>query len=146
MLRLSSNPIQHAICHHNTAMLASAGLIIFDEYSNFKWQHLFLPGESPTSVMLLNRWLSAYISELLCISSANAPLPEPLLAFCHLDSWERTNFSVIRIGTLSFSSKKMYMNLSSAKMATILSRGRWVIIKRGVLIRGSSESYDSICA
>ena len=37
-----------------------------------------------------------------------------------------TNFSAIRIGILSFSFKKMHWKLSSAEMAAILSRGRWV--------------------
>ena len=37
-----------------------------------------------------------------------------------------TNFSEIRIGILLFSFKKMHLNMSSAKMASILSRGRWV--------------------
>ena len=49
-----------------------------------KWQHVFLPGESPTSAMLDYRWLWAR----LCFFSANASLPEPLLAYCQLDSWE----------------------------------------------------------
>ena len=37
-----------------------------------------------------------------------------------------TNFSEIQIGILSFSFKKMHLKLSSAQMAAILSRGRWV--------------------
>ena len=37
-----------------------------------------------------------------------------------------TNFSEIRIRIPSFSFKKMHLKLSSAKMAAILSRGRWV--------------------
>ena len=37
-----------------------------------------------------------------------------------------TNFSEIRIGILSFSLKKLHVNMSSAKMAAISSRGRWV--------------------
>ena len=39
-----------------------------------------------------------------------------------------TNSSEIRIGNLSFSFKKMHLKLLSAKMAAILSRGRWVNI------------------
>ena len=38
----------------------------------------------------------------------------------------RTNFSEILIGILSFSFTHMYLKLSSANMAAILSRGRWV--------------------
>ena len=37
-----------------------------------------------------------------------------------------TNVSEIRIGIISFSLMKMHLKLSSAKMAVILSRGRWV--------------------
>ena len=38
----------------------------------------------------------------------------------------RTNFSEIWMGILSFSFKKMHLKMLSAKMAAILSRGRWV--------------------
>ena len=37
-----------------------------------------------------------------------------------------TSFSEIWIGNLSSSFKKMHLKISSAKMAAILSRGRWV--------------------
>ena len=39
-----------------------------------------------------------------------------------------TNFSEFRIRILSFSFKKMHLKLSSAKVAAILIRGRWVNI------------------
>ena len=48
-----------------------------------------------------------------CLFSAK-PLPEPMLAYFQLDPWESSPF------------KKMHLKLSSAKMAAILSRGRWV--------------------
>ena len=37
-----------------------------------------------------------------------------------------TNFNEIRMGTQNFSSMKMLLKMSSAKVAAILSRGRWV--------------------
>ena len=37
-----------------------------------------------------------------------------------------TNFSEILIGLLPFSFKKIHLKMSSAKMAAILSKGRWV--------------------
>ena len=48
-----------------------------------------------------------------------------------------TNFSEILIAILSFSFKKMHLKMSSAKMAAILSRGRWV--KKAI----SSLSYPA---
>ena len=53
------------------------------------------------------------------------PLPEPKPAYCQL-LLLGSNFSENRIGILSFSFKKMHLKLSSAKVAAILSRGRWV--------------------
>ena len=46
--------------------------------------------------------------------------PEPMLVYCHLDSWEQIS--------VKFESelKKMYLKMTSARMAVILSRGRWV--------------------
>ena len=46
-----------------------------------------------------------------------------------------TNFHDLRIGIQSFSFKKMHLKVSSAKIAAILSRGRWV---------NSSQSHDAI--
>ena len=48
------------------------------------------------------------------------PLPEPMLAYPL-----ETNFNEIWIEILTFSFK-VYLKMSSAKMAAILSRGRWV--------------------
>ena len=56
------------------------------------------------------------------------PLPEPMLAYCQLDPWEQIYVEI----ELMFSFKKMRLKMSSAKMATILSRGR--LVKPGRLI------------
>ena len=55
-----------------------------------------------------------------------------------------TNFSENRFGILSFSFKKMHLKLSFAKVAAILSRGRWVkhILKFGNL--GQMNTYQGL--
>ena len=50
------------------------------------------------------------------------PLPEPMLSYCHLDT--RKQISVKnRIGILSFSFKKMHLQLFFAKVAAICPGG-----------------------
>ena len=64
---------------------------------------------------------SALVQVKACRLFGAKPLPEPMLAFCQLDSWEQ-----ISTGILSFSFKKIHLKMSSVSMAVILSRGRWV--------------------
>ena len=54
--------------------------------------------------------------------TGDKPLPEPMLVLLE------TSFSEIWIEISSFSFKKMHLKMS-AKMAAILSRGRWVILR-----------------
>ena len=48
------------------------------------------------------------------------PLPEPILAYCQLDSWEQ--ISMTFESQLPFLFKKIHLKMSSAKMAAILTR------------------------
>ena len=60
-------------------------------------------------------------------------LPEPMMTYILSIELLGTNLSEIRIGMLSFSFKKMHLNLYSAKMAAILSR------RDGLILASSSE-------
>ena len=56
-----------------------------------------------------------------------------------------TNFSEIRIRTLSFSFRKMHPKLSSAKMSAILSRRRWIQCRAPHLCQSTAEEYLLSC-
>ena len=57
--------------------------------------------------------------------TGDKPLSEAMLTYCQLDSWEQILVK-FKSDFLSFSFPKMHFKLSSAKMAAILSRRRWV--------------------
>ena len=81
---------------------------------------------SPPSAAYMRRWTGPSLVQVMaCRLFSAKPLPEPMLAYCQLDSWEQI-FSEIIIEILSFSFKKMHLKMPSAKMTAILSRGRWV--------------------
>ena len=66
--------------------------------------------------------------EWVSIGSGNGLSPlrcQPLLACCQLDSWEQISVK-FESEFYHFHSRKMHLKLSSAKMAAILSRGKWV--------------------
>ena len=81
----------------------------------------------------LRIWQEAHVSvNGVSIGSDNSLSP----VRCQAITWTKTvvlsigligtNFNEIRIVILSFSFKKIHLKMSSAKMAAILSRGRWV--------------------
>ena len=77
---------------------------------------------SPPSATYMQWTGSALVQIMACRLFGAKPLPEPMLAYCQLGSWEQ--FLVkIWIGILSFSCKKMHLKLLSANMAAILSGG-----------------------
>ena len=59
------------------------------------------------------QWTGSALVMACCLSGAK-PLPEPMLAYCQLDSWEQ-NFSENQIGILSFSFKKMHLKFRLPK-------------------------------
>ena len=72
------------------------------------------------------------VGEWVIIGSGNGLSPDGLQAITWTNGaflsigFLGTNLSEIWIGTLPFSFKKIHVKMSSAKMVTILSRGRWV--------------------
>ena len=82
----------------------------------------------PPSAAYMRRWTGLPLVQLsACRLFGAKPLSEAMVVYCQLDSWEQLSFSEIWIGIVTFSFKKMHLKMSSAKMAAILSRGRWVI-------------------
>ena len=72
----------------------------------------------------MHQWTgSTLIQVMACRLFGAKPLPEPVLAYCQLDSWEQTS---VKFKSESFSFQKMHLKLSSPQMAAILSRERWV--------------------
>ena len=75
---------------------------------------------------LIPLWWSLFLRVRLIINRNDIKaLPKPMLAYCRLDHMG-TDFSEIQIEIHTFSFKKMRFEISSAKLAVILSRGRWV--------------------
>ena len=64
---------------------------------------------SPPSAAYMREWIgSALVQIMACHLFGAKPLPEPMLTYCQLDSWEQ-KFSEIWIRTLSFSFRKMHL-------------------------------------
>ena len=99
--------------------------------------HALYPTDSPTTTKLrpcsnLTHWgrvTHICVIKLTIIGSDNGLVParRQAIVWTNAGIWliglMGTNFSEIRIGILSFLFKKMHLELSSAKMAAILSRG-----------------------
>ena len=89
----------------------------FDNFTSFNVIDL-----SPPSAACMRQWMgSALVQIMACRLFGAKPSPEPMLAYCRLDS--RNKLQWIWIEILSFPFKKMYLKVSSARMAAILSRG-----------------------
>ena len=81
---------------------------------------------SPSSPAYMRQWIgSALLQIMACRLFGVKPLSKPMLGYCQLDSWEQVSIK-FWAGILLFSFTKMHLKMSSAKMATILSWGRWV--------------------
>ena len=74
----------------------------------------------------MHQWIRPALVQMMawCLFGAK-PLSKSMPAYCQLDSWEQI-FVEFESEFSSFSLKKMHLKLSSAKMPSILSRGRWV--------------------
>ena len=88
------------------------------------------------------QWIvSALVQIMACRLFEAKPLPEPMLAYCQLDSWEQISVK-FEFEILSFSFKKMYLKIWSDKMAAILSRGRWV--KQGRICPTRQQEVENL--
>ena len=81
------------------------------------------------------RWWtgSALIQVMAWRRTGAKPLPEPMLTYCQFDPWEQLQWNSSWMEIHNFSFMEMHLKMFSAKMATILSMGRWV--KLGISVR-----------
>ena len=115
---------------------------------SFIWVNSF-----PPSAAYMHQWTdSSLVQVMACCLIGAKPLPEPMLAYCQLDTWEQ-----IGIRMLPFSFKKIHLKMSSAKMSAILSRRRsvkwtrdsWLLCPSNhprhiSHVRWSGKSHDNI--
>ena len=103
------------------------------------WSYVFLAlthryelTHLPLVPHICGRWIrSALVQIMACRLFGSKPLSQPI-------GPSGTNSSEILIAILTFSFKEMHLNVSSAKVAAILSRGRWVNSSRPGDTIGSS--------
>ena len=115
--------------------------------------HLALNSSSPSDAYM-HQWCgSALVQVMACLLFDAKPLPEPMLVYCQSHSWEQISVK-FDSEFLSFSFKKMHLKLSSAKMAAIFSRERWVdrlihdgcILQINLSLQWKCSYFDSTAA
>ena len=105
---------------------------------------LFLLNSSPASAASMHQWTRpALVQVMACCLFGAKPLPELMLAFCQLDSWEQIS---VKFKSKPFSFKKRDLKMLSAKMAAIVQGGRWVNVRWGLNIEAVIEYGMSQCA
>ena len=77
---------------------------------------------SPSTTYMRRCTGSDLIQLMACCLFGAKSLPEPVLDYHQLESWEQIS---VLIGIPSFSFKKMHLKMLFAKMAAIFSRWRW---------------------
>ena len=98
---------------------------------------------SPPTAACLRQWTgSGLVQVMACRRTGDKPLPEPNAGLLSIGLL-RTNLSEFESKFYHFSYNKMDWKLSSAKMAAILSRGRWVELAHRSAVLGFIISYNS---
>ena len=81
---------------------------------------------SSPSAEYMHQWTgSAIVQVMTCQLFGAKPLPETMLAYYQLDSWEQISVKC-ELKFYHFHSRKCIWNCHQPKMAPILSSGRWV--------------------
>ena len=81
---------------------------------------------SPPSAAYMRQWIgSALVQIMACRLFGAKPLSKPMLGNCQLNPYGHTSVK-FQSKYIFFSFTKMHLKISSAKLAAILSRGRWV--------------------
>ena len=96
----------------------------------------------------MRQWTgSGLVQVMACRLFGAKPLPEPMLAYCQLDSQEQIS---VKLESEFYDFHSMSpLKLSSAHMAPILSRGRWVKgdgVAVIALYESSTECCRGLCA
>ena len=78
----------------------------------------------PPSAAYMHQWTDSSLAQVMACRLIGAkPLPEPMLAYCQLDTWEQ-----IGIRMLPFSFKKIHLKMSSAKMSAKMDQGFMIVM------------------
>ena len=77
---------------------------------------------------------------MACHLLSAKPLPEPMLSYFQLDSWEQISVK-FESKFCHFHSRKMHLKMPSSEMAAILSRARWD--KWGLVMHGCIDGGSS---
>ena len=89
---------------------------------------------SAPSGTYMRQWTgSSLIQVKACRLFGAKQLPEPMPAYCQLDSTLGNKFQWNLNRNSTISNKKIHLKMSSAKMTAILSRGRWINSPRSFL-------------
>ena len=82
---------------------------------------------SPPSAAYMCQWTRSELFQIMvCCPFGAKPLPEPMLAYCKVGTWEQISVELFETGKFYHFYSKMHLKLSSAKMANSLSKGRRV--------------------
>ena len=104
-------------------------------YPFWDYKSIYVINSSPHEAAYMRQWTEPSLVQVMSCRLSGA---KPWYNQCWLIvNWNKkeqigTNFIETWIRILSFSFKKMHLKMSSAKMAAILSKGRWVIMPPGL--------------
>ena len=114
---------------------------------------LYHVNPSPSSAAYMRHWTgSSLVQVMACLLFGAKPLPEPMLAYCQLDSWEH-NWVKFESKFYHFHSRKCDLKMSSAKMAGVGGLGVgvgvgvwvWVWVGWGGGCRGWGAEWSVKC-
>ena len=105
---------------------SSAGIVLTWFGREYSIPHTGRVNSSPPSATYMRQWAGSALVRVMAWRRTGAkPLPEPMLAYCELDSWEQISVK-IESEFYRFHSRKCIWNCRLPKVAAILFRGRWV--------------------
>ena len=97
---------------------------------------LYQVNPSPSSAAYMRHWTgSSLVQVMACLLFGAKPLPEPMLAYCWLDSWEH-NWMKFESEFYHFHSRRCNLKMSFAKMAGVGGLGVGVGVWVGVGVGG----------
>ena len=80
----------------------------------------------PPSAAYMCQWIgSSLVQVMACRLLGAKPLPEPMLPYCQLNSWEQIS---VKFEPEFYHFQKMHLKMWSPKIAAILSRGNELIL------------------
>ena len=99
----------------------------------------------PPSVAYMRQWtVSALVQVMACRLFGAKPLPEPMLFYWQLDSWEQISVK-FESRFYHFCSRKCIWKCCLPKMMAILSRGGWVNMTEACECTPLEKSFRKYC-